>query len=287
VNERTHQLAASLAQLESAYRTLQASQEQLVSAEKMAAFGRLAAGIAHEVNTPLGAAVNGLKVARDLVAECEAVALDDTAPATERRAVLGELAGVVANVEDWTRKAISYIRSIKAHSRSAGGAAAPIDLPRLLERDLQPLLMHRLRLAGGQLEFRLAPDLPDLYGDASRLGQVLANLITNAIDACEGLPLARQGIVVEASAPEGREVLLNVHDLGTGIIPAARERIFDEFFTTKPPGKGTGLGLSIARDIITGEFGGTLACMASGPEGTTFTMRLPLRAPEPAARSAA
>ena len=287
VNERTHQLAASLAQLESAYRTLQASQEQLVSAEKMAAFGRLAAGIAHEVNTPLGAAVNGLKVARDLVAECEAVALDDTAPATERRAVLGELAGVVANVEDWTRKAISYIRSIKAHSRSAGGAAAPIDLPRLLERDLQPLLMHRLRLAGGQLEFRLAPDLPDLYGDASRLGQVLANLITNAIDACEGLPLARQGIVVEASAPEGREVLLNIHDLGTGIIPAARERIFDEFFTTKPPGKGTGLGLSIARDIITGEFGGTLACMASGPEGTTFTMRLPLRAPEPAARSAA
>ncbi|TMA98928.1 MAG: hypothetical protein E6J70_13920, partial [Deltaproteobacteria bacterium] len=294
VNERTHQLAASkdrlaasLAQLESAYRTLQASQEQLVSAEKMAAFGRLAAGIAHEVNTPLGAAVNGLKIARDLVAECEAVALDDTASAAERQAVLGELAGVVANVEDWTRKAISYIRSIKAHSRTAGGAAAPIDLPRLLERDLQPLLMHRLRLAGGQLEFRLAPDLPDLYGDASRLGQVLANLITNAIDACEGLPLARQRIVVEASAPEGREVLLNVRDLGTGIIPAARERIFDEFFTTKPPGKGTGLGLSIARDIITGEFGGTLACTASGPEGTTFTMRLPLRAPEPAARSAA
>ena len=287
VNERTQQLATSLAQLESAYRTLQASQEQLVSAEKMAAFGRLAAGIAHEVNTPLGAAVNALKVARELVSECEAVALDDTASEADRQTAFAELAGVVANIEEWTRKAISYIRSIKAHSRAAGGAAAPFDLPRLLERDLQPLLMHRLRLAGGQLEFRLAADLPQLYGDGSRLGQVLANLITNAIDACEGLPLARQRIVVEASAPDRREVVLSICDLGTGIAPDVRKRVFDEFFTTKPPGKGTGLGLAIARDIVNGEFGGTLACTASGPEGTTFTMRLPLRAPEPAARSAA
>ena len=279
--------SASLAQLESAYRTLQASQERLVSAEKMAAFGRLAAGIAHEVNTPLGAAVNGLKVAREMVLECEAVALDDTASAPERRTAFAELGDVVANVEEWTRKAIAYIRSIKAHSRTVGGAAASIDIPRLLERDLQPLLMHRLRLAGGQLELRLAADLPELYGDASRLGQVLANLITNAIDACEGLPSARQRIVVEACAPEGGEVLLSVRDLGTGIAPEARDRIFDEFFTTKPPGKGTGLGLSIARDIVTAEFGGTLACTASGPHGTTFTMRLPLRAPGAAARSAA
>src|SRR5256886_13667741 len=147
--------------------------------------------------------------------------------------------------------------------------------------------MHRLRLAGGQLEFRLAADLPELYGDGSRLGQVLANLITNAIDACEGLPLARQRIVVEASAPDRREVVLSICDLGTGIAPDVRERVFDEFFTTKPPGKGTGLGLAIARDIVNGEFGGTLACTASGPEGTTLTMRLAPRAPGPPARTAA
>src|SRR5581483_3644593 len=231
VTERTQQVAASndrlatsLAQLETAYRTLQASQEQLVSAEKMAAFGRLAAGIAHEINTPLGAAPNGLQIAREMIADC---ADDGSGPSEERRAELARLGELVRNVEEWTRKATSYIRSIKAHSRGAGGAATSFSLAQLVERDLQPLLMHRLRLAGGELDCRIAPGLPDLF-----------------VDRGPGIPLD------------------------------ARPRVFDEFFTTKPPGKGTGLGLSIARDIVTAEFGGTLACTATGAHGTTFTIRL-------------
>ena len=282
VDERTQQLAtsngqlgASLEQLSSAYRTLQASQEQLVAAQKMAAFGRLAAGIAHEMNTPLGAALNGLKIARELVDECEAATNDLALPA-EDQATFTELRTLVGSVEDWTRKAVDYIRSVKSHGRTAG-AAAPFDVGRLLERDLQPLLMHRLRLAGGTLELRLPPALPQLYGDSARLGQVLANLINNAIDACEGLGPERTRIVVQADC-EGDEVVVRVRDGGTGIGPDARERIFNEFYTTKPPGKGTGLGLPIARDIVTGEFGGTLACTESGAEGTTFTIRLPVPA---------
>src|SRR5207244_3717443 len=97
------------------------------------------------------------------------------------------------------------------------------------------------------------------------------------IDACEGLAPERNRILVEAEC-EGDDVVLRVQDGGTGISAEAREHIFDEFYTTKPPGKGTGLGLPIARDIISGEFGGTLACTQSGPEGTTFTIRLPVRA---------
>jgi signal transduction histidine kinase len=296
VTERTHQLgaskdrlSASLEQLEAAYRTLQASQEQLVSAEKMAAFGRLAAGIAHEINTPLGAALTGLKIARELVVECQAAAGDSGASIEDQRADLANLGEVVRNVEEWTRKATSYIRSVKAHSRVAGGTAAPFDLERLVALELQPLLMHRLRLAGGELDCRIASGLPELYGDSSRLGQVLANLITNAIDACEGLPPERQGVRVEAACADGREVVLVIRDRGPGIPAEARDRIFDEFFTTKPPGKGTGLGLSIARDIITAEFGGTLGCTRSGPDGTTFTIRLPVRSAGPASgeRSAA
>src|SRR5581483_6677564 len=290
VTERTQQVAASndrlatsLAQLETAYRTLQASQEQLVSAEKMAAFGRLAAGIAHEINTPLGAAPNGLQIAREMIADC---ADDGSGPSEERRAELARLGELVRNVEEWTRKATSYIRSIKAHSRGAGGAATSFSLAQLVERDLQPLLMHRLRLAGGELDCRIAPGLPDLFGDSSRLGQVLANLITNAIDACEGLPRERQTITIDATCG-GRELVVHVVDRGPGIPLDARPRVFDEFFTTKPPGKGTGLGLSIARDIVTAEFGGTLACTATGAHGTTFTIRLPVQAAGGSHRNAA
>src|SRR5439155_25128881 len=174
-------------------------------------------------------------------------------------AAFGELTSMIASVDEWTRKAAAYIKSIKAQGRNAGGAAAWFDLGRLLESDLQPLLMHRLRLIGGALELHLAPDLPELYGDASRLGQVLANLINNAIDACEGLPPDRTRIVIDADR-DGDEIVLHVRDRGTGIQPEARDQIFEAFYTTKPPGKGTGLGLAIARDIVAAEFGGVLAC---------------------------
>ncbi len=284
VQERTQQwetsterLASSLEQLESAYRTLQTSQEQLIAAQKMAAFGRLAASIAHEMNTPLGAALNGLKIAGELVTECSAIVDDETATETERRAAFDDLSAMIVNVEEWTRKAVSYIRSVKSHGRVADGPAAPFDVGRLLEHDLQPLLAHRLRLIGGQLELHVAPDLPELHGNGTRLGQVLANLINNAIDACEGLPAERAQIVVEALR-EDDDVILRVQDRGSGIAEDARPRIFDEFYTTKPPGRGTGLGLSIARDIVSSEFGGTLACTASGPDGSVFTLRLPARA---------
>jgi signal transduction histidine kinase len=282
VDERTQQLgasterlAASLAQLETAYATLQASQEQLIAAQKMAAFGRLAAQIAHEMNTPLGAALNHLKVAREMVAECAETVADPAASEAEREQCFRELAAIVGEIEEWTRKAVAYVRSVKSHGRASRGQLAPIDLARLLEHELQPLLMHRIRLAGGALEITVAPDVPDLYGDAGRLGQVLANLINNAIDACEGLPPSRARIRVAVAREDG-EVVVRVSDRGTGVAEEARARIFEEFYTTKPPGKGTGLGLSIARDIVSGEFGGTLACTDSSPEGTTFTIRIPV-----------
>lgn len=279
VEERTRQLASSnarlstsVAELGDAYRTLEASQEQLIAAQKMAAFGHLAAGIAHEMNTPLGAALNGLKVARDLLAECKEVAADPDA----HRAVVGELEALVGNIDAWTGKAIAYIRSIKSHGRVADGVVALFDVGCLIERDLQPLLMHRLRLAGVTLEVRVAAELPALRGDPSRFAQVLANLINNAIDACEGLPPERARILVEATR-EDQDVVIAVRDGGYGIAADVRERIFDEFYTTKLPGKGTGLGLSIARDVVTGEFAGTLACTDTGPEGTTFAIRVRAR----------
>jgi C4-dicarboxylate-specific signal transduction histidine kinase len=276
-----HDLAELNRELEARVRErtaeLAGSRNRLVAAEKMAAFGRLAAGIAHEMNTPLGAALNALKVARDLVAECEALAAERGAPNDGLRAALGELGTVVGSVEEWTRKALAYIGGVKAHVRGRRGDPEPFELRALIEQGLQPLVMHRLRLAGGTLAFRLAPDLPPLRGDRGRLGQVLANLITNALDAAEGLPPERQRIEVEATHEDGA-VVIAVRDHGVGVAPEVRPRLFEEFFTTKPMGRGTGLGLAIAREIVTGEFGGTITCTTTGPEGTTFTLRLPVTA---------
>ncbi len=283
VAARTHEVAAtnerlagSLAQLEAAYATLQASQEQLVSAEKMAAFGRLAAGIAHEMNTPLGAAMNGLMIARELALDCDAAVADPSTPTDDRRAYLADLARTIAQVEEWTRKAVAYIRSVKGYGRATAGEHAVIDLGGLLEHELQPLLLHRLRLAGVQLAIDVDATLPELHGDRQRLGQVLANLLSNAIDACEGLPPERRRVRVDVRA-QGGDVVVTVMDGGRGVATEALPKIFDEFFTTKPAGKGTGLGLPIAREIVTGEFGGTLACTAAAAGTTTFTMRLPAR----------
>jgi signal transduction histidine kinase len=276
VATRTHEVATSLSQLEAAYATLQASQEQLVSAEKMAAFGRLAAGIAHEMNTPLGAAMNGLMIARELTLECDEAVADETVPTAVRREGLAELGRTIAQVEEWTRKAVAYIRSVKGYSRANAGERGVIDMGALLERELQPLLMHRLRLAAVQLSVDVEAALPDVHGDRQRLGQVLANLLGNAIDACEGLPADRRHVDVRV-ATQGGDVVLTVTDRGRGVPSDALPRIFDEFYTTKPAGKGTGLGLSIAREIVTGEFGGTLACTAADAGATTFTMRLPAR----------
>jgi signal transduction histidine kinase len=275
-------LSESLHQLGAACRALETSQERLVAAEKMAAFGRLVAGLAHEMNTPLGAALNGLMMARELVAECEAAAGDPTVSEADRQAVFGELAKAIASVEEWTRKAADYIRCVRAQGKTSAGPEAAFELRRLLERDLQPLLMHRLRLVGGTLELRVPPDLPELHGDPSRLGQALANLINNAIDACEGLSPERTRVVVEALR-DGGDVVVHVRDRGTGIPSGDQERIFEDFYTTKPPGQGTGLGLSIARGIVAGEFGGTLACTTSDGNGTTFTIRVPVRRGRPAA----
>ena len=93
--------------------------------------------------------------------------------------------------------------------------------------------------------------------------------------------------LIEVDGDRVVRIVLQVRDHATGVADDARERIFEAFYTTKPAGKGTGLGLSIARDIVTGEFGGTLACTASGPDGTTFTIRLPVPAVGDPARAPA
>lgn len=281
VVQRTSELAAtngeleeSLRALERAYAELQRSQEKLVSAEKMATLGRLTAGIAHEVNTPLGAALNGLMIGEDLVKEYARSIADPEVGPDDQREIATELGDVLANVRTWTVKAAQYIRGIKALTRGLGDLQERSFEASGLIEDTLLLLHHRLRLAACRVEVNCPPGVT-LWGDPGKLAQVLTNLLTNAIDACDGRPDGG-AIGLRVSVEEDR-VLIAVEDEGCGIAPEHRERVFDELFTTKPPGRGTGLGLSISRDIVSDCFGGRIAVTSTLGEGSRFTIELPRR----------
>lgn len=271
------ELASSLGELERAYHELQRSQENLVRAEKMAALGRLTAGIAHEVNTPLGASLNSLKMIEELVTEYRSSIGDASVTDDDHRELATELYESVENVAKWTSKAAGYIRSIKSHTRNLDAVQErAFELPQLID-DTRMLLSHRLRLSSCTVTMDCPPSLM-LYGDPGKLGQVLTNLITNAIDAYEDHGNADGRIAVEVRATDD-EVVVAVQDFGSGIATEHLDRIFEELFTTKPPGKGTGLGLSISRDIMSDCFGGSIEVASTPRVGSRFSVRIPRREP--------
>lgn len=266
-------LQASVARVSEAYRELQQSQEKLIRAEKMATLGRLAAGVAHEVSTPLGATLVSLRMVRDLIAEYDRSVGDSDVTIEDHHAIARELDEMASRSERWTQKAASFILAVKAHTRGYDdGPTSVFDVARVVE-ETGVLLQHRATAAGCSVRARLPADLPALRGDPTRLGQVLANLVTNGIDAYE--EAGRTGEVVVDIAAERGNVVFTVSDRGCGITPEHQARIFDELFTTKPPGRGTGLGLSIARDLVRNHFGGTMDVASVPGEGTTFTVCLP------------
>jgi signal transduction histidine kinase len=270
------ELARSLGELERAYHDLQRSQENLVRAEKMAALGRLTAGIAHEVNTPLGASLNTLKMMDELVREYTSSIGDPGVNDDDHREMAAELQELVANVSKWTGKAAGYIRSIKAHTRTVDRAEDRSFAVAQLIDDTRLLLSHRLRLSSCSVRVTCPPDVT-LYGDPGKLGQVLTNLITNAIDAYEGSRV-EDGVIAIEVVPAHDYVEIAVEDQGCGIAPENLQKIFEELFTTKPAGKGTGLGLSISRDIIS-DFGGRITVASSPGDGSRFVLWIPRRQP--------
>ena len=281
VEQRTQALARanselhhSLAQREHAYRELQRSQESLIRAEKMAAFGRMTAGMAHEMNTPLGSTLNTLDLLRELVEEYEMSIGDPQVTEQDHHEIAAEMKTFVGDTQQWITKATKYIRTLKLQARGLKGEVKQnFSLAQTIE-DTRLLLAHQLRVM--QCSLAVTGVSPDsvVYGDASKLSQVLTNLIGNAIDAYQDTDKQDRRVEVAVrEAAGGWEI--RVRDYGGGIAPESCGRIFDEFFSTKPFGKGTGLGLPIVRDIITSFFGGTVHVESVLGQGSTFIVWIP------------
>ncbi len=229
------------------------AQAQLIQSEKLAAFGQLGAGIAHEVKNPL-AGIQG-------IAQLSLRGLDPSHP----------LAEPLATVEKEARRCRQIIDHLLKFARQERIALEPVDVRALVD-DAAAIMRHQMALHGVQLGTEVESGLPPIRGSANQLQQVLMNLMLNAQQALQD----RGGNVqIEAGRADPDGVRILVRDDGPGIPQEIRARIFEPFFTTKPKGQGTGLGLSVSFGILR-EHGGSIAVESEPGHGTTFTIWLPI-----------
>jgi signal transduction histidine kinase len=233
-------------------------EERLIQQDRLASVGMLAAGVAHEVNTPL----TGISSFAQLL-------LEEAAPNSPQRSTLEKIVQQAGRAARIARDLLRLSRPVAAVGELS---SSPVVLSELVEETLG-LLMPQIRRAGVVIEREWNPSLAPAWGDRSRLQQVLMNLVLNALDA-----VGESGTIQVRLIAEGaRHVALEVVDDGPGIPDAVRSRIFDPFFTTKKAGAGTGLGLSISYAIVR-EHGGVLSAESRPGGGTTMRVVLPAAA---------
>lgn len=246
--------------LETAYADLKNAQRRLVQAEKSSAIGRLAAGLAHEVGTPLNIISGRAEYLIDLVGEHPEV---------------GQGLRVIVQQID---RISALIRQLLDFSREHTGVRGKVHLADVLQAVL-PLLQGPLSKHRIQMEVRVPEDLPAVRADFNQLQQVFINLLMNSIDAIAMRPDGpRHGgrIVIDVEGGrEASEVRVAVEDDGHGIREEHLDKVFDPFFSTKDVGAGTGLGLAVVYGIVT-DHGGTIDLASEWGRGTTMTFTLPV-----------
>jgi two-component system NtrC family sensor kinase len=226
------------------------TRQQIGQSEKLAAIGRLAAGIAHEINNPLTGVLTFAHMLRQK-ANMDPQDLEDL------DVILRE-----------TTRVREIVRGLLDFARESPSTRQPLDLNEVVERTMT-LIRSQKGFHKVQLAEDLDGELPPVVGDRNQLQQVLLNLCLNACEAMQG-----GGVLSVRTRSEGGRVALEVSDTGCGIKPEHLAKIFDPFFTTKPVGKGTGLGLSVSYGIVE-QHGGTLEVASEEGRGTSFTVRLP------------
>ncbi|WP_319288178.1 cache domain-containing protein [Desulfosarcina sp.] len=226
----------------------------LIQSEKQASVGKLAAGVAHEINNPLTAVLTftHLILRRDDLVEEVRADLEMIATQTER-----------------VRK---IVKSLLDFSRQSRLNPEPLDLNRQIEKSIKLLMNHAL-IKGVDLKFTSASGLPMFTLDRSQCQSVWINMIINALDVTEpGDEIEVSTRQVEVEGKDGAEII--IRDTGSGILPEDMDKLFDPFFTTKEVGKGTGLGLAVSAGIIE-RHGGTVKVASTLGEGTRFTIWMP------------
>jgi signal transduction histidine kinase len=230
--------------------------------ERLTTAGRLAAGVAHELNNPLAT-----------IAGC-AEALKERAqdPRLGEAEAFKDFPSYLSLIEEEAYRCKEITGSLLQFVREPGSRRAPTDVNALVEKALE-LLSHQSRFAQSRLVADLDPTLPSMIANEGQLRQVFLGLSANALEAMDG----HGTLTVRTGQPHPGEVQIAFEDQGPGIAEDILPRVFDPFFTTKPPGQGTGLGLAIAQGIVA-DHAGRIEVSSHPGAGTTFRVILPLAA---------
>ncbi len=262
------QFSSMAAKLEESYQTLERkveertcelkeSQETMVQQEKMVGIGQLAAGIAHELNTPLGTIIGYAQMLREDLGQQPAAAAN--------LADVEEIIGQAGRCRDLVKNLLNFSRRSSPEKMNAGVNE--------VIRKILSLVQHDFEMKGVRLRLDLDPTIPLARVNENEIAQVVLNLANNAADS---MPAGGDLHVSTRYSQESERICIAVDDTGCGIKESDRNRVFEPFFTTKPVGKGTGLGLSICYKIVENHSGSIEFDTVTGT-GTTFRVYLPAK----------
>jgi len=244
-------------------------EQQLIRSERLASLGTLVAGIAHEINNPLGIIAGYAEALLDRAGD----------PGLQAVGEFEDFPEYLRTIHHEIFRCKSILQSLLEFARPSGGTFREIDINELIKEVLL-LLQHRTARLKHRIDLRLTRELPKISADAGSLRQVLMNLLLNAIYFTpEGGSITIATAAADDHSRHGlagrnSRIRLTVRDTGAGIAPEIAGKIFDPFFTTKPVGEGTGLGLTISHRIIE-EHGGSIDVESAPGKGTTFVITLP------------
>ena len=294
-------VAERTAALSRALKDLQESQLQLVQTEKMSALGQLVAGVAHEINNPVGFIHGNLRHAsvyfQDMINLIDLYQLHYPNPvpeiqeeiaAIDLKYMLSDLPNLISSMKEGVQRIRNISTSLRTFSRADSDRKVSCNIHDGIDSTIM-ILKYRLKASEDRPDIQVIRDydkLPELECFLGQLNQVFMNLLANAIDALEESNVGRTYIEIEANPNQvliqttlnenKNHILISIKDNGMGMSADVQQKIFDHLFTTKPVGQGTGLGLSIARQIVVEKHGGTLEVNSAIGQGSEFIIKLPI-----------
>ncbi len=288
--------------LQEANKELKSMQSQIIQSEKLASIGQLAAGVAHEMNNPVGFVASNFETLEGYVARLESLMLmhenllkevknlgsdklrnkaemiEQTRKNMKMDFVLADIQQLVKDSREGLARITGIIRNLRDFSRiDQPDAVAEFDINTGINATLIVVRNETKYHCNVNLELG---DVPKILGNAGQVNQVLLNILVNASHAIKSQERSENGNITVRTFAEDKCVVCEISDDGPGIPQEIISKIFDPFFTTKPVGKGTGLGLSVSHDIVVNKHKGQLLVDSTVGKGTKFTIRLPIGSEE-------